>query len=61
MESELRGRLEVLEMETAQHKAVVDGLTRKYMDTIERLQSEKAKLEVSSKARPSSVKTDTAK
>lgn len=37
-------------MEAAQHQAVVDGLTRKYMDTIEKLQNEKAKLEVSFRA-----------
>lgn len=49
LEDELRSRLEVLEMETAQHQAVVDGLTRKYMDTIEKLQNDKAKLDVSLK------------
>lgn len=49
LEGELRSRLEVLEMETAQHQAVVDGLTRKYMDTIEKLQNDKAKLDVSLK------------
>nr|XP_060610531.1 protein phosphatase 1 regulatory subunit 21 [Anolis sagrei ordinatus] len=48
LEIELRNRLEVLEMEAAQHQAVVDGLTRKYMDTIEKLQSDKAKLEIKS-------------
>ncbi|XP_054841820.1 protein phosphatase 1 regulatory subunit 21 isoform X2 [Eublepharis macularius] len=48
LESELRSRLEVLEMETAQHQAVVDGLTRKYMETIEKLQNDKAKLEIKS-------------
>ncbi|KAL8185145.1 UNVERIFIED_CONTAM: hypothetical protein K2H54_041419, partial [Gekko kuhli] len=48
LESELRSRLEVLEMEAAQHQAVVDGLTRKYMDTIEKLQNDKAKLEIKS-------------
>ncbi|XP_066467992.1 protein phosphatase 1 regulatory subunit 21 [Tiliqua scincoides] len=48
LESELRGRLEVLEMEAAKHQAVVDGLTQKYMDTVEKLQSEKAKLEIKS-------------
>uniref|UniRef100_A0ABM5FF84 Protein phosphatase 1 regulatory subunit 21 n=2 Tax=Pogona vitticeps TaxID=103695 RepID=A0ABM5FF84_9SAUR len=46
LEAELRSRLEVLEMEAAQHQAVVDGLTWKYMDTIEKLQSDKAKLEI---------------
>uniref|UniRef100_A0A8D2L045 Protein phosphatase 1 regulatory subunit 21 n=1 Tax=Varanus komodoensis TaxID=61221 RepID=A0A8D2L045_VARKO len=48
LETELRSRLEVLEMEAAQHQAVVDGLTRKYMDTIEKLQNDKAKLEIKS-------------
>ncbi|XP_053239543.1 protein phosphatase 1 regulatory subunit 21 isoform X3 [Podarcis raffonei] len=48
LETELRSKLEVLEMEAAQHQAVVDGLTRKYMDTIEKLQSDKAKLEIKS-------------
>ena len=47
MEAELRSRLSTLEMEAAQHPAVVDGLTRKYMETIEKLQNDKAKLEVS--------------
>lgn len=46
MEAELRSRLATLEMEAAQHQAVVDGLTRKYMETIEKLQNDKAKLEV---------------
>uniref|UniRef100_A0A2K6V7W8 Protein phosphatase 1 regulatory subunit 21 n=1 Tax=Saimiri boliviensis boliviensis TaxID=39432 RepID=A0A2K6V7W8_SAIBB len=36
------------EQKTAQHQAVVDGLTRKYMETIEKLQNDKAKLEVKS-------------
>ncbi|KAM5293004.1 protein phosphatase 1 regulatory subunit 21 isoform 4-T4 [Ctenodactylus gundi] len=48
VEAELRGRLATLEAEAAQHQAVVDGLTRRYMDTIERLQSDKARLEVKS-------------
>lgn len=48
METELRTRLEVLETDAAQHQAVVDSLTRKYMDTIEKLQNDKAKLEVRS-------------
>ncbi|KAG8123088.1 putative KLRAQ motif-containing protein [Naja naja] len=47
---QLRSRLDVLEMETAQHQAVVDGLTRKYMDTIEKLQNDKAKLEIKSQS-----------
>ncbi|XP_072491727.1 protein phosphatase 1 regulatory subunit 21 isoform X2 [Notamacropus eugenii] len=48
MEAELRSRLETLETEAAQHQAVVDGLTRKYMETIEKLQNDKARLEVKS-------------
>nr|KAF6329205.1 protein phosphatase 1 regulatory subunit 21 [Pipistrellus kuhlii] len=50
VEAELRSRLATLERETAQHQAVVDGLTRKYMETIEKLQNDKAKLEVKSQA-----------
>lgn len=48
VEAELRSRLAALETEAAQHQAVIDGLTRKYMETIEKLQNDKAKLEVSS-------------
>uniref|UniRef100_A0A2I2YXB0 Protein phosphatase 1 regulatory subunit 21 n=1 Tax=Gorilla gorilla gorilla TaxID=9595 RepID=A0A2I2YXB0_GORGO len=48
VEAELRSRLATLETEAAQHQAVVDGLTRKYMETIEKLQNDKAKLEVKS-------------
>ncbi|XP_060044424.1 protein phosphatase 1 regulatory subunit 21 [Erinaceus europaeus] len=48
VEAELRSRLTALETEAAQHQAVVDGLTRKYMETIEKLQNDKAKLEVKS-------------
>uniref|UniRef100_A0A2K6G196 Protein phosphatase 1 regulatory subunit 21 n=1 Tax=Propithecus coquereli TaxID=379532 RepID=A0A2K6G196_PROCO len=48
VEAELRSRLADLETEAAQHQAVVDGLTRKYMETIEKLQNDKAKLEVKS-------------
>uniref|UniRef100_A0A8C0BG47 Protein phosphatase 1 regulatory subunit 21 n=1 Tax=Buteo japonicus TaxID=224669 RepID=A0A8C0BG47_9AVES len=48
LETELRTRLEVLETDAAQHQAVVDSLTRKYMDTIEKLQNDKAKLEIKS-------------
>ncbi|XP_062427692.1 protein phosphatase 1 regulatory subunit 21 isoform X2 [Rhea pennata] len=48
LEAELRSRLEVLETEAAQHQAVVDSLTRKYVDTIEKLQNDKAKLEIKS-------------
>lgn len=45
-EAQLKARLEQLEKESEQHQAVVDGLTSKYMETIERLQSDKARLEV---------------
>uniref|UniRef100_A0A673Y738 Protein phosphatase 1 regulatory subunit 21 n=1 Tax=Salmo trutta TaxID=8032 RepID=A0A673Y738_SALTR len=45
-ESQLKGRLEQLERDHEQHQAIVDGLTSKYMGTIERLQSDKARLEV---------------
>uniref|UniRef100_A0A8C3VXI0 Protein phosphatase 1 regulatory subunit 21 n=1 Tax=Catagonus wagneri TaxID=51154 RepID=A0A8C3VXI0_9CETA len=48
VEAELKSHLATLEMEAAQHQAVVDGLTRKYMETIEKLQNDKAKLEVKS-------------
>uniref|UniRef100_A0A9L0J2V8 Protein phosphatase 1 regulatory subunit 21 n=1 Tax=Equus asinus TaxID=9793 RepID=A0A9L0J2V8_EQUAS len=48
VEAELRSRLATLEMEATQHQAVVDGLTRKYMETIEKLQNDRAKLEVKS-------------
>uniref|UniRef100_A0A8C7T8G2 Protein phosphatase 1 regulatory subunit 21 n=1 Tax=Oncorhynchus mykiss TaxID=8022 RepID=A0A8C7T8G2_ONCMY len=45
-ESQLKVQLEELERDREQHQAIVDGLTSKYMDTIERLQS--ARLEVKS-------------
>ncbi|XP_071383507.1 protein phosphatase 1 regulatory subunit 21 isoform X4 [Centroberyx affinis] len=45
-EAQLRARLEELERDSEQHQAVVDGLTTKYMETIERLQSDKARIEV---------------
>ncbi|XP_078085777.1 protein phosphatase 1 regulatory subunit 21 isoform X2 [Mustelus asterias] len=48
IETELRERLVVLERDTMQHHAVVDGLKQKYMDTIEKLQNDKANLEVKS-------------
>ncbi|NXF88663.1 PPR21 phosphatase, partial [Eubucco bourcierii] len=48
LEAELRSRLEVLEADAAQHQAVVDSLTRKHTDTIEKLQNDKAKLEIKS-------------
>ncbi|XP_069787132.1 protein phosphatase 1 regulatory subunit 21 isoform X2 [Narcine bancroftii] len=48
VESELRERLVVLERDAMQHHDVVDGLKQKYMDTIEKLQNDKANLEVKS-------------
>ncbi|XP_048062025.1 protein phosphatase 1 regulatory subunit 21 [Megalobrama amblycephala] len=45
-EAQLRSRLDQLEKESEQHQAVVDALTSKYTDTIEKLQSDKARLEV---------------
>ncbi|XP_070771795.1 protein phosphatase 1 regulatory subunit 21 isoform X3 [Enoplosus armatus] len=45
-EAQLRARLEELEKDSEQHQAVVDGLTTKSAETIERLQSDKARLEV---------------
>ncbi|KAM9317184.1 protein phosphatase 1 regulatory subunit 21 [Gastrophryne carolinensis] len=50
IEEELRSRLQVLESSTVQHQAVIDGLKQKYMETIEKLQSDKAKLEVKAQA-----------
>ncbi|KAM4729734.1 protein phosphatase 1 regulatory subunit 21 isoform 1-T1 [Anableps anableps] len=45
-EAELRARLQKLEGDAEEHQAVVDGLTTKYVETIERLQSDKARLEL---------------
>ncbi|XP_043992523.1 protein phosphatase 1 regulatory subunit 21 [Gambusia affinis] len=45
-EAELRARLQKLEGETEEHQTVVDTLTTKYVETIERLQGEKARLEL---------------
>ncbi|XP_077350501.1 protein phosphatase 1 regulatory subunit 21 [Festucalex cinctus] len=45
-EAEMRARLEKLEQDSQHQQAVVDGLTTKYTETIERLQSDKARLEV---------------
>ncbi|XP_010776279.1 protein phosphatase 1 regulatory subunit 21 isoform X1 [Notothenia coriiceps] len=47
-ESELKTRLQELEKDSEQHQAVVGRLTTKYMETIERLQSDKARLEIKS-------------
>ncbi|XP_041866371.1 protein phosphatase 1 regulatory subunit 21 isoform X1 [Melanotaenia boesemani] len=45
-EAELRARLEELERDADQHQTVVDGLNTKYVETIEKLQSDKARLEM---------------
>uniref|UniRef100_A0A8C1S6L0 Protein phosphatase 1 regulatory subunit 21 n=1 Tax=Cyprinus carpio TaxID=7962 RepID=A0A8C1S6L0_CYPCA len=45
-EAQLRVRLDQLEKESEQHQAVVDALNRKYTDAIEKLQNDKALLEV---------------
>nr|XP_033793635.1 protein phosphatase 1 regulatory subunit 21 isoform X1 [Geotrypetes seraphini] len=50
IEAELKSRLGILETNAAQHQAVVDGLTQKYVETVEKLQNDKAKLEVKSHA-----------
>uniref|UniRef100_A0A3Q1GTH9 Protein phosphatase 1 regulatory subunit 21 n=1 Tax=Acanthochromis polyacanthus TaxID=80966 RepID=A0A3Q1GTH9_9TELE len=47
-EAALKARLEELEKDAEQHQTAVDGLTTKYVETIERLQSDKARLEVKS-------------
>uniref|UniRef100_H2M5Q3 Protein phosphatase 1 regulatory subunit 21 n=1 Tax=Oryzias latipes TaxID=8090 RepID=H2M5Q3_ORYLA len=45
-EAELKARLEELEKNAEQHQTAVDGLAKKYVETIERLQGDKARLEV---------------
>ncbi|XP_069464510.1 protein phosphatase 1 regulatory subunit 21 isoform X1 [Ambystoma mexicanum] len=50
IEEALQRKLETFEREAAQHQAVLNGLTQKYMENIERLQNEKAKLEIKSQA-----------
>uniref|UniRef100_A0A1A7XJT3 Protein phosphatase 1 regulatory subunit 21 n=1 Tax=Iconisemion striatum TaxID=60296 RepID=A0A1A7XJT3_9TELE len=45
-ETELSVRLEELERDAEQHQAIVHSLTTKYVETIDRLQSDKARLEV---------------
>ncbi|XP_048456673.1 protein phosphatase 1 regulatory subunit 21 [Rhincodon typus] len=47
-ETDFRERLLVLEKDAMQHEAVIDTLKKKYMDTIEKLQNDKANLEVKS-------------
>uniref|UniRef100_A0A674MCG8 Protein phosphatase 1 regulatory subunit 21 n=1 Tax=Takifugu rubripes TaxID=31033 RepID=A0A674MCG8_TAKRU len=44
-EAQLRARLQELEREAEQHQDAVNGLNTKYTDTIERLHSDKARLE----------------
>ncbi|TNM99832.1 hypothetical protein fugu_012865 [Takifugu bimaculatus] len=45
-EAQLRARLQELEREAEQHQDAVNGLNTKYTDTIERLHSDKARLEL---------------
>ncbi|XP_076020643.1 protein phosphatase 1 regulatory subunit 21 [Genypterus blacodes] len=45
-EAQLKARLEVLERDSEQHQAASEGLNTKYMETIERLQSDRAGLEI---------------
>ncbi|XP_043111099.1 protein phosphatase 1 regulatory subunit 21 isoform X3 [Puntigrus tetrazona] len=45
-EAQLRARLDQLEKESEEHQAVVDALNHKYTDAIEKLQNDKALLEV---------------
>ncbi|XP_066516412.1 protein phosphatase 1 regulatory subunit 21 [Hoplias malabaricus] len=45
-EAQLRARLVQLEKDAEQHQTVVDNLTSKYMESIEKLQSDKARLEI---------------
>ncbi|XP_020777022.1 protein phosphatase 1 regulatory subunit 21 [Boleophthalmus pectinirostris] len=45
-EAELRARLSELERASQEHQAVVEGLTTKYMENTEKLQSDKARLEL---------------
>uniref|UniRef100_A0A3P9L8C9 Protein phosphatase 1 regulatory subunit 21 n=1 Tax=Oryzias latipes TaxID=8090 RepID=A0A3P9L8C9_ORYLA len=45
-EAELKARLGELEKNAEQHQTAVDGLAKKYVETIERLQGDKARLEV---------------
>uniref|UniRef100_A0A3P9H118 Protein phosphatase 1 regulatory subunit 21 n=1 Tax=Oryzias latipes TaxID=8090 RepID=A0A3P9H118_ORYLA len=45
-EAELKARLEELEKNAEQHQTAADGLAKKYVETIERLQGDKARLEV---------------
>uniref|UniRef100_A0A3P8VYY5 Protein phosphatase 1 regulatory subunit 21 n=1 Tax=Cynoglossus semilaevis TaxID=244447 RepID=A0A3P8VYY5_CYNSE len=45
-EAALKARLEELDKESKEHQSVVDELTTKYMETTERLQGDKARLEV---------------
>lgn len=54
-DAELRARLRELEDQSEQHQAVISGLNTKYTDTIEKLQNDKARLEVREPAGASSA------
>lgn len=45
-EAELKARLSELERDSREHQGTVEGLTTKYMENTERLQSDKARLEL---------------
>ncbi|KAK7902178.1 hypothetical protein WMY93_018947 [Mugilogobius chulae] len=45
-EAELRSRLSELEKSSQEHQSIVEGLTTKYMENTEKLQSDKARLEL---------------
>lgn len=45
-EAELRARLSELERDSQEHQTTVEGLTTKYMENTEKLQSDKARLEL---------------
>ncbi|CAL8359520.1 unnamed protein product [Boreogadus saida] len=47
-EGQMRARLEELESQSAQHQAVVDGLNARYTEAVERLQTDKARMEAKS-------------
>uniref|UniRef100_A0A8C5C480 Protein phosphatase 1 regulatory subunit 21 n=1 Tax=Gadus morhua TaxID=8049 RepID=A0A8C5C480_GADMO len=50
-EGQMRARLEELESQSAQHQAVVDGLNARYTEAVERLQTDKARMEVRDEGR----------
>ncbi|XP_053731807.1 protein phosphatase 1 regulatory subunit 21 [Synchiropus splendidus] len=55
-EAEMKARLEELEKNTEQHQSVVDGITNKFTQTIDKLQSDKARLEVKAQCLEREVK-----